>query len=83
MAEYISRGIDKSDYKLTLDSIARVGPGGNFLTDPLTVDLQSNESFTSRYPVQKFARRFLTQRALPRMGSWESRTGSRPRPTGF
>ena len=50
MAEYISRGIDMSDYKLALDSIARVGPGGNFLTDPLTVDLlRSNESFTSRY----------------------------------
>lgn len=50
MAEYISRGIDTSDYKLALDSIARAGPGGNFLTDALTIDLlRSDEFFRSPY----------------------------------
>ena len=50
MAEFVSRGIDMSDYKLALDSIAQVGPGGNFLTDSLSVDLlRSDEFFKSRY----------------------------------
>jgi trimethylamine---corrinoid protein Co-methyltransferase len=50
MAEYVSRGIDASDYKLALDSIAAVGPGGNFLTDSLTLDLlRSHEFFHSPY----------------------------------
>jgi trimethylamine---corrinoid protein Co-methyltransferase len=45
MAEYVGRGIDMSDYKLALDSIARVGPGGNFLTDSLTIDLLRSDEF--------------------------------------
>lgn len=50
MARFVSRGIDMSDYKIALDSIARVGPGGNFLTDPLTIDLlRSDEFFKSPY----------------------------------
>jgi trimethylamine---corrinoid protein Co-methyltransferase len=50
MAEFITRGIDASDYKLALESIAAVGPGGNFLTDPLTMDqLRGDEFFGSRY----------------------------------
>ena len=35
MAEYLARGIDMSDYKLAFDSIAEVGPGGNYITDKL------------------------------------------------
>jgi trimethylamine---corrinoid protein Co-methyltransferase len=50
MAEYVSRGIDISDRKLGLESIARVGPGGNFLTDGLTIELlRSDEFFGSRH----------------------------------
>jgi trimethylamine--corrinoid protein Co-methyltransferase len=50
MAEYVSRGIDASERKFGLESIARVGPGGNFLTDALTLDLlRSDEFFHSRY----------------------------------
>ena len=50
MAEFLSRGVDASDYKLALDSIARVGPGGNFLTDSLTIEqLRSEEFFRSPY----------------------------------
>ena len=45
MAEYVSRGIDLSDYKLALDSIARIGPGGNFLTDSLTIELLRDDEF--------------------------------------
>jgi trimethylamine--corrinoid protein Co-methyltransferase len=45
MAEFLDRGIDMSDYKLALDSIARVGPGGNFLTDALTMDLLRSDEF--------------------------------------
>jgi trimethylamine---corrinoid protein Co-methyltransferase len=50
MAEFVSRGIDMSDQKLALESIAAVGPGGNFLTDPLTMKLlRSDEFFKSPY----------------------------------
>jgi trimethylamine---corrinoid protein Co-methyltransferase len=50
MAEFVTRGIDMSDYKLALDSIGRVGPGGNFLTDSLTIEqLRSDEFFRSPY----------------------------------
>jgi trimethylamine--corrinoid protein Co-methyltransferase len=50
MAEYVSRGIDVSDHKLALESIATVGPGGNFLTDSLTLELlRGDEFFQSPY----------------------------------
>ncbi|KKL85883.1 hypothetical protein LCGC14_1950290, partial [marine sediment metagenome] len=50
MAEFVSRGVDTSDYKLALDSIDRVGPGGNFLTDSLTLEqLRGDEFFNSPY----------------------------------
>jgi trimethylamine--corrinoid protein Co-methyltransferase len=50
MAEYVSRGIDVSDRKLALESIAAVGPGGNFLTDSLTLELlRGDEFFQSPY----------------------------------
>ena len=50
MAEFVTRGVNVSDYKLALDSIARVGPGGNFLTDSLTIEqLRSDEFFQSPY----------------------------------
>ena len=50
MAEYLSRGIDMSDHKLALDSVAAIGPGGNFLTDSLTMELlRSDEFFHSPY----------------------------------
>ena len=50
MAEYVTRGIDMNDHKLALDSIANVGPGGNYMTDQLTIDmLRGNEFFQSRY----------------------------------
>ena len=52
MAEYLSRGVDLSDYKLALDSVAAVGPGGNFLTDSLTIELlRSDEFFHSHYSI--------------------------------
>lgn len=48
MAEFLARGIDASLPKLAADSIARSGPGGNFLTDDLTVELlRSGEFFRS------------------------------------
>lgn len=48
LLERISAGIDTNDEMLGLDSIASVGPGGNFLTDPLTIKmLRSGEFFTS------------------------------------
>ena len=37
-AEYLERGIDTGDNQLGLKSIKRVGPGGNFLTDDLTIE---------------------------------------------
>ena len=50
MAEFVTRGVDTSDRKLAVDSLARVGPGGNFLTDDLTLEeLRSGEFFDSPY----------------------------------
>lgn len=40
------RGIEVSDDTLGLDAIARIGPRGNFLTDPHTLKyLRSDEHF--------------------------------------
>lgn len=48
VAEYLACGVDVSDRKLGLDSLRRAGPGGNFLTDGLTLDLlRSGEFFHS------------------------------------
>lgn len=50
MAEYLARGVDLSDHKLGFDSIMGAGPGGNYLTDQLTMDLlRSDEFFESPY----------------------------------
>ncbi len=50
MSEYVVRGITLDDFRLGVESIRRVGPGGNFLTDPLTLELlRSNEFFQSPY----------------------------------
>jgi len=50
MAEYVVRGIAAEDFRLGVESIRRVGPGGNFLTDPLTLQrLRSKEFFHSPY----------------------------------
>jgi len=50
MAEYLARGVDMSDYKLAVDSIANVGSGGNYLTDSLTMELlKSDEFFTTEH----------------------------------
>ncbi|MBN1437218.1 MAG: trimethylamine methyltransferase family protein [Sedimentisphaerales bacterium] len=46
MAEYVSRGIDLSDEKLAFDSISNVGPGGNYLTDDLTMQLLRSDEFS-------------------------------------
>ena len=48
MAEFVAKGVDMSDKKLAVDSIRDIGPGGNYLTDPLTLDmLRSDEFFHS------------------------------------
>ena len=50
MAEYLAQGVDMSDYKLGFDSIMNTGPGGNFLTDEMTLDLlRGKEFFDSPY----------------------------------
>ena len=50
MAEYVAQGVDMSDYKLAVDSIIDVGPGRDYLTDQLTLDLlRSDEFFNSPY----------------------------------
>ena len=46
MLERIRRGIDATEEKLGVESIVSAGPGGNFLTDPLTLRyLRSDEHF--------------------------------------
>ena len=50
MVEFVTRGVDMSDQKLAFESISKVGPGGNFLTDDLTMAmLRSDEFFDSEY----------------------------------
>ena len=45
MVEYLAKGVDMSEYKLGLDSIKNVGPGGNFLIEPMTMDLLKSDEF--------------------------------------
>ena len=48
MAEYAARGIDVGEHRLGFESLLRIGPGGNFLMDDLTLDLlRSGEFFDS------------------------------------
>lgn len=48
MAEYLARGIRTDEVRLGFDAIDRTGPGGNFMTDDLTLDLlRSDEFFAS------------------------------------
>ncbi len=50
LGEYVVRGIALDDLQAAVESLRRVGPGGNFLTDPLTLErLRSNEFFHSPY----------------------------------
>lgn len=49
-AEYVSRGVSLTDRELGLDSIRAAGPGGNFLTDGLTIEyLRAGQFFTTPY----------------------------------
>lgn len=45
MCEYLTRGVDMSDEKLGYDSIKEAGPGGNYLTDNLTMELLNSDEF--------------------------------------
>ena len=46
-ARFLARGIDTSDLRLGVDSIKRVGPGGHFMTDDLTLALLRSGEFFS------------------------------------
>ena len=49
-AEYLARGVSLTPHELGLDSIRAAGPGGNFLTDDLTVEyLRGRQFFTTPY----------------------------------
>ena len=45
MGEYIARGPEITDRKLATASIAAVGPGGNYLTEDLTLEMLRSEEF--------------------------------------
>jgi len=50
MAEYLGKGVDLSDRKLAVKSVKDAGPGGDFLTDDLTLELlRSDEFFQTPY----------------------------------
>ena len=50
MAEYLYAGVDLSEEALGMEAFKRVGPGGHFMTDPLTLDrLRGTEFFDSPY----------------------------------
>ena len=46
--ERIGEGIDTSGRKLACESIAAVGPGGNFLTEDLTLEMLRSDEFYTR-----------------------------------
>jgi trimethylamine--corrinoid protein Co-methyltransferase len=48
MVQRVLRGIDVNDETLGVESIARVGPGGHFLMDPLTLAFMRSEYFPAR-----------------------------------
>lgn len=45
LAEYVSRGVEVTDEKLACDSIQRVGPGGNFMTEDMTIEMMRTSEF--------------------------------------
>ena len=50
MVEFLEKGVDTCNKKLAFDSIASIGPSGNYLLDELTLELMhSNEFFSSPY----------------------------------
>ena len=50
MVEYVAKGLEINDEELAFDSIRNIGPGGNFLTDELTLkNLRKNKFFDSEY----------------------------------
>ncbi len=54
--ERVEKGIDLSDHKLAVKSIMDVGPGGNYLTDGLTLKyLRSDEHFSGNLYVRPTA----------------------------
>jgi len=45
-AEYVARGVSLTEHELGVESIRAIGPGGNFLTDELTMEyLRGNQFF--------------------------------------
>jgi trimethylamine---corrinoid protein Co-methyltransferase len=44
-ARFIARGINTDDFHLGAENIASIGPGGNFLTDDLTLSLLRQDEF--------------------------------------
>ena len=44
-ARFLQRGIDTNEDKLGLESIRKTGPGGHFLTDPLTLQQMHGSEF--------------------------------------
>ncbi len=53
MLERVERGIDLSDAKLAVESIMKVGPAGDYLTDDLTLKyLRSDEHFSGNLYVR-------------------------------
>jgi trimethylamine--corrinoid protein Co-methyltransferase len=46
-AEYLKRGIQVDELRLGVESLRRVGPGGSFMTDDLTVQLLRKREFFS------------------------------------
>jgi len=45
LAEYISRGVEVTDEKLARESIQRVGPGGNYMTEDMTLEMMRTGEF--------------------------------------
>ena len=45
MAEYLARGIRMDEHRLGLEAIERTQPGGNYMTDELTLELLRSDEF--------------------------------------
>jgi trimethylamine:corrinoid methyltransferase-like protein len=44
-ARHIARGVRTDDLRLAAKSLQRIGPGGHFLDDDLTIDLMRSDEF--------------------------------------
>ena len=69
-ARHIARGIRTDDVRVATESLQRVGPGGQFLTDDLTIELMRSDEFfqDDRFDLSGGDGQAMLERAHERVG---------------